>query len=245
MEYDPRDNEVIHLLKKLKDSNGAYPPEMLALRRQGYLRQVAEVSTGAGLAASLKNVTKGGKGAAGLSSATGTVVEALLVVAIVAEAGAVTYFYRDKVAAYVRSITLAPRVEEVASPPVLPSPFSEMQITPSPSVTSTVTVTETLTLTPATPSSTPSIIPVTGNTVPSAKNGAGVQSAATSGPSKPNNPSSSSGASDTTGGSSGSSQDPKGNNGNHYGQTPKPERTKEPGNNTSSTQESKSNKQKP
>ena len=50
MEYDPKDNEVIHLLKKLKDSNGAYPPEMLALRRQGYIKQVAEISAGAGLA---------------------------------------------------------------------------------------------------------------------------------------------------------------------------------------------------
>ena len=51
MEYDPKDNEVVHLLKKLKDTNGAYPPEMLALRRQGYMRQVSEVGAAAGLEA--------------------------------------------------------------------------------------------------------------------------------------------------------------------------------------------------
>src|SRR5215471_15832496 len=95
MEYDPKDNDVIHILKKLKDSNGSYPQDMLALRRERYLKQVAEVGAGAGLGAGLRTVLKGGK-SAGLSSATGTVIEALLVVAIVAEAGAVAYFYRDK-----------------------------------------------------------------------------------------------------------------------------------------------------
>src|SRR5512138_3448467 len=126
MEYDPKDNEVIHLLKKLKDSNGAYPPEMLAMRRQGYIKQVAEVSAGAGLAVALRNIAKGGKGAAGASSSTaGTIVEALLVVALVAEAGAVTYFYRDKVAEYFRSVTGSPKVEEIASPPVVSSPIAQ------------------------------------------------------------------------------------------------------------------------
>ena len=35
MENDPKDNDVLQLLKKLKDSNGAYPQELLAVRRQG------------------------------------------------------------------------------------------------------------------------------------------------------------------------------------------------------------------
>jgi hypothetical protein len=252
MEYDPKDNEVIHLLKKLKDSNGAYPPEMLALRRAGYLKQVAEISAGAGLAMGLKNMAKGGKGAAGFSSTAGTIVEALLVVALVAEAGAVTYFYRDKVAEYVNLIARSPKVEEVASPPVVPSPILEMQVTPSPIDTITATLTKTETLTPATPSGTPSPVLVSGTTVSAGENSAGIQSASTSGPggsSSSSSSSSSNSAGDTsgnTGGSSGSSQDPKGNNGNHYGQTPKPERTKEPGNNTSSTQESTSkNNKKP
>jgi hypothetical protein len=43
MEYNSRDIDVIHLLKKLKDSSGVYPQEMLVSRRQGYLKQVAEI----------------------------------------------------------------------------------------------------------------------------------------------------------------------------------------------------------
>jgi hypothetical protein len=236
MEYDPQDNEVIHLLKKLKDSNGAYPPEMLALRRQGYIKQVTEVSAGAGLAVALRNIAKGGKGTAGTSSIAGTVVEALLVVALIAEAGAVTYFYRDKVAEYFRSITGSPRVEEVASPPVISSPIAEMQITPSPVIT--ITGTETLTLTPVTPVGTPSAVLAAGTSVPNGESGVDVSSASTAGPSGGNTgepPVSTSVASD-----------PNGNNGNHYGQTPIPVRTKDPGNTSSSTQTSNtSNKKKP
>ena len=242
MDYNPKDNEVIHLLKKLKDSSGAYPPELLALRRQGYLKQVAQVSAGAGLVVGLKNFAKGGKGAAGLSSsAAGTVVEALLVVALVAEAGAVTYFYRDKVAEYVHLITRAPKVEHVVSPPVIPSPFVEMQSQITPSLTEeavTPTVTGTESLTPGTPSGTPSAVLAAGTTQPHGTNGAAVQSASTSGPSS---------SSGNTGGTSGSgsSQDPKGNNGNHYGQTPKPERTKESGNSSSAEESTSKNNKKP
>jgi len=230
MEYDPKDNEVVHLLKKLKDTNGAYPPEMLALRRQGYMRQVSEVGAAAGLAMGLKNMAKGGKGAAGLSSATGTVVEALLIIALVAEAGVASYFYRDKIAEYFRSASNSPRVEEVVGPPIVASPSAEMQLTPSPVVT---TVTSTRTLTPVTPSGTPSLEFAAGTSRPNGANGVGVQPASTSG---------------STGNTAGPSvlpQDPNGNNGNHYGQTPQPERTKEPGNNSSSTQEGPTNKKKP
>ena len=137
MEYDPKDNDVIHLLKKLKDSNGSYPQEMLASRRKGYLKQVAEISAGAGLAMGLKNLAKSGGKTASMSSATGTVVEALLVVALLAEAGAVTYFYRDKIAQYYRSITdtNSSYVEEISNPPVLSSPTPEIEGTPSPMMT--------------------------------------------------------------------------------------------------------------
>lgn len=238
MEYDPKDNEVIHLLKKLKDSNGAYPPEMLAMRRQGYLKQVAEVSAGAGLAVALRNIAKGGKGAAGASSTAGTVVEALLVVALIAEAGAVTYFYRDQVAAYFRSITGSPKVEEVASPPVITSPIAEMQTTPSPVITVTVTGTETLTLTPATPSGTLPTVLAAGTSLPGGETGVEAGSASTGIPGSTGS---------NTGGTAESTSvanDPNGNNGNHYGQTPIPERTKDPGSTSSSTQTT-SNKKKP
>jgi hypothetical protein len=246
MEYDPKDNEVIHLLKKLKDSNGAYPPEMLSLRRQGYLKQVAEVSAGAGLAVALRNIAKGGRGAAGASSTAGTVVEALLVVALIAEAGAVTYFYRDKVAEYFQSITRSPKVEEVASPPVLTSPIAEMQTTPSPVITVTVTGTETLTLTPAIPSGTPPTVLAAGTSLPNGETGVDVGSASTSIPGS----TSSTSSTGSTGGTSAPTSvasDPNGNNGNHYGQTPIPVRTKDQGNTSSSTQTSNTsnNKKKP
>ena len=241
MDYDPRDNEVIHLLKKLKYSNGVYPPEMLAVRRQGYLKQVAQVSAGAGLVIGLMNIAKGGKGAAGLSSAAGKVIETLLVVALLAEAGVVTYFNRGKLAEYFRSITRTPNVENIAAPPVLPTASQEIVLTLTPIDTSTVSWTETLT--PVTPIGTPSLELAVETARPdeesSTVNGQSVPSGVST-----NVPNS------NTDGSSASTQEPNGNNGNHYGQTPKPERTKEHGNNTSSTQSSSeidnnNNKNKP
>ena len=219
MEYDPKDNEVIHLLKKLKESNGAYPPAMLASRRQGYLRQVAQVASGAGLAAGIRSLAKGTKGTAGLPPAAGTLIEALLVVAIVVEAGAVTYFYRDQLAEYFRSITNSPKVEQVASPPVQPSLIPEIEFTSTPVVTVSVTVSETGTLT-LTPEGTPSPELAAEAT----KQGTGSGSTSRTG---------NSGGS--TGSQSVSTQDPNSNNGNQYGLTPKPVRTKEPGNDISSS----------
>jgi hypothetical protein len=223
MEYDPQDTDVIHLLKKLKDGNGTYPAEMLALRRQHYLSQVAEISGGAGLAMALKNAAKTAK-TAGLPPATGTIVEALLVVALVAEAGAVSYFYRDKIAEYFQKVTNSPTVQEISSPAASHSPITEIVLTPSPVLTLTVTVTqtETLTLTPGI-SSTPEL--------------------AAQSPEEGNNGTSSA-LSGNTAGPSVSTQAPKGNNGNQYGLTPKPARTKVPGNQISSTQESNNNNKK-
>jgi hypothetical protein len=235
MEYDPKDNEIIYLLKKLKDSNGAYPPQMLALRRQGYIKQVAEVGAGAGLAVGLRNLAKGGKGGAGgLSSTAGTILEAMLVVAIVAEAGAVSYFYRGKLAEVFHLITGSPQVEEVASPPVLPSPILEVQATSSPVITITVTGTETITLTPITPSGTPPPTVLAAETTqPNRTGGVDVQAASTSVPSgNASNPAA-------------STPQPNGNHGHHYGQTPIPERTKDPGKNPGSTQTSSDKKKKP
>ncbi len=238
MEYDPKDNEVIHLLKKLKDSNGAYPPEMLALRRQGYIKQVAEVSAGIGLAAALRNIARGGKGAASASSSTaGTIMEALLVFALIAEAGAVTYFYRDKVAEYFQSITRSPKVEEVASPPVFSSPIVEMQTTPSPVITVTITGTGTLTLTPGTPSGTPSAVLAAGTTLPNGETGVDTGPASTGVPG-----STGSNTGGTTPVPTSVASDPNGNNGNHYGQTPIPERTKDPVTNSGATQTSSKKK---
>src|SRR6185369_477315 len=120
MAFDENDIDVFQLLKKLKAANGAYPQELLASRRQMYLRQVAEVGGGIGLAAALKNTAKNGGGkAVGLPPVAGTLLESLLVIAIVAEAGTVTYLYRDKIKEVFHSITNSPNVEQISSPPVL------------------------------------------------------------------------------------------------------------------------------
>lgn len=209
MAINPKDIDVLQLLKNLKDANGTYPPELLASRRQIYLKQVAQIGGGAGLAAALKNTAKTGGKVAGLPPAAGTLLESLLVVAIVAEAGTVTYLYRDKIKEIFQSITNSPKVEQVSNPPVLSSPVPGVEIslslTPVPSETEMITET-------VTPEATPSLL-AGGPT--NAADGQGT--AGTSGSSAVSTPVA-----------------PNGNNdkGNKYGHTPIPERTKKPGGNS-------------
>ena len=198
MEIDPKDNDVFQLLKKLKEANGAYPQDLLSLRRQGYLKQVAEVGGGAGLALGLRNTLKSGRGA-GLPPTAGTLLEGLLVVAIVAEASTVAYFYRSKVTEFFQNFTNTPKVETVANPPILTSPIPGLVISPTLSPDVTVTMTET-----ATAISTPSLMAQ-----------------------DPTNPGDGQGSS-SSGSSAVSTPNPNEDSGNHYGQTPKPDRTKEP-----------------
>jgi hypothetical protein len=212
MEIDPKNSDVFQLLEKLKQANGTYPPELLALRRQGYLRQVAEIGGGAGLALALKNTAKGGAKGTALPPVAGSVLEGILVVAIVAEAGAVTYFYRDKLANLFRRGTDSPKVEEVANPPVISSPIPGVEFT----LTPVVTVTQT-----ATALSTPSPLfaeqPTQSGTGPNDQNS---QTQTTQGGS----PAVSTAAvNDNT------------NQGNHYGNTPIPQRTKDSGNTNNDT----------
>lgn len=210
MGIEPKDNEVLQLLKKIKDANGTYPQELLAARRQGYLKQVAQISGGAGLAVALKETVKHPKGTPTppIPPVAGTLLEGLLVVAIVVEASAVAYFYRGKLTELFNSITGSPKVEEVSSPPALSSPIPGLELTPSPVVTLIGTETET-----ATPVETPSLM--AGQ--PTSQTGAGSSGSVTQ-------------AVSTANPSNGST----GNNGNQYGLTPKPERTKDPGGNTNS-----------
>ena len=227
MDFSPKDNEVVKLLTKLKNANGAYPQEMLALRRQGYLKQVAELSGGLGLVVGLRNVLKNAGGSRGTTT-TGALLETLLVIAIVAEASTVAYFYRDKLAELFRSSSNAPRVEEISNPPVMiESPFPTFELTLSPVVTETET---------ETPVSTPSLSlelaaePTDqGNgqeSVAGSEEGSGSnQAVSTPNPNNPNNP-----------------NDNNDNNGNHYGQTPKPERTKETDNNNNRDNNPNSNR---
>ena len=197
MGFDPQDKEIVRLLTKLKDTDGKYPPDLFAARRQGYLRQMGEIGLGIGVGVGTKNAVKSGKAPA-FSSATSTLLESALVVAIVAEAGTVAYFYRDKLAELFQTITKEARGQEVTPPPI----HTELEIqgvTPSPAVTATL------------PSVTLSVSPT----------GTELTSTPVPGVAEENN---------TISGNS--TPAPGGNNGNHYGQTPKPQRTKEPkGNN--------------
>lgn len=237
MGIDAKDTDVFNLLQKLKESNGTYPKELLAIRRQGYLRQVAEISAAAGLATALKSTAKSAQGTAtGLSSSLGTLLESLLVVAIVAEAGVVTYFYRDKLAALYDNLTKSPKVEEISSPPVpvISSPVADTTfiITPSIKPVFTLTVTETPMVTPSQLAGLPT-------------EHEAVQS--DMGPDTNTNTTHTSTTQDTnTGGSQAiSTPDPYGNNGNHYGQTPIPARTKEPGNNSNNNNNTQDSPTKP
>ncbi len=219
MATNPQDVDVFQLLKKLKDANGTYPQDLLASRRQMYLKQVAEIGGGAGLAAALKNTAKTGGKVAGLPPAAGTLLESLLVVAIVAEAGTVSYLYRDKIKEAFRSITNSPKVEQVSNPPVLSSPIPGVGISLTPIPSETGTITETVT-----PEVTPSLL------AGQPTNGAASQSngSSTSGSQAVSTPSA-----------------PKGNNGNQYGLTPKPQRTKEPGNNNNNNNNNNQNQTDP
>lgn len=206
MELDPKDYDVVRLLTKLKDNNGAYPPELMTPRRQTYLRRVTEIGLGFGVSSALKTTVKSGSKAGSYSTIAGGLIEAALVVAIVAEAGAAAYIYRDQISALVRSYTSQPRVEEVTSVPT--TDFSP--ILPGP-ILSDPTKAATTPVAAVTPSGTP---------IPGAA-GSATASAASNADANDNNP----------GIQSNSTPDPNVNNGNQYGLTPKPDRTKEPGGN--------------
>jgi len=137
MEFDPNNDEVIKLLTMLKSSNGAYPPELLAARKARYLQQVAQVGIAAGTGMGIRQILKGAKGL-GVSPVAVTLLEAVLVVAIVAEAGALGYFYRGKLAKLLNLALRKPNVEQTANPPIdNSSPLLQTESTASPAVTET------------------------------------------------------------------------------------------------------------
>jgi len=208
MEFNPEDREVIRQLRKLKQVDKEYPSELFAARRQRFLRRMGEISLGLGAGVGLHQAIKSAK-ALPTSPVTSKLLETVLVVAIVAEAGAVTYFYRDKLADLLKTFVASPEIQEIISPPVMPTsltttistPFSEHTFTPEPENTSTPQV--------LTASEAPAGLAVTLTQTPDPN----LLNATT--------------AVNATAAQSNSTPDPNGNNGNHYGQTPRPERTKE------------------
>jgi hypothetical protein len=200
MEFEPQDQKVVELLAKLKSVNEGYPSEMLAARRQTFLNNMAGVGLAVGTGTALKHTLKDGNGAAPVT--VGTLLEVALVIAMVAEAGTLAYFNRDKIAEVFRSISTTPKVQEIASPPVITSPFPELEISEIPSsAMPTGTASEIATSTP---------VAGTTDDPTSNNNGAATLTDSTPDPSANNE-----------------NNGTNGNNGNHYGQTPKPERTKD------------------
>jgi hypothetical protein len=131
MEFEPQDRKVVELLTKLQGANEGYPSEMLAARRQAYLKNMAEVGLGTGTA--FKQTLKNGNATGAAPISASTLLEVALVVAMVAEASALAYFYRDKIVGVFQSTSTTSKVQEIASPPVITSPFPELEISEIPS----------------------------------------------------------------------------------------------------------------
>jgi hypothetical protein len=213
MELYPDDKRVIDLLSKLKNSSGAYPSDILAARREVYLKQVANVGLGIGIGAGIKNFLKGSGNSTGtVATVTGKILETALIAAIAIEAGTIAYAYRDKIADLVRTYTGSANVQQVASPSADPSsPSSEL-----------IATTEVPSITVTTPSGTVIVTAGTSSPDVAGSNNTSIPSPAIAGDNSNNNGSNVGVNATPT---------PNGNNGNHYGQTPKPERTKDNNNN--------------
>jgi len=200
MGFDAQDKEIVRLLTKLKETDGKYPPDLFAARRQSYVKRMGEVSMDLGAGLKIKNALNNVKTPT-FSSATNYVLESALLVAIVAETGTVAYFYRDQLAGFVKKVIGQAYVQQVTPSPALVE--QEIQgVTPSRAVPSTLP-SVTLSASPTEPEATITPIPEVVND----DNPSNTQTSITL--------------------SAQSTPAPDEDNGHHYGQTPKPERTKE------------------
>ncbi len=159
MEYEPKEQAIIDLLGKIKNSNGRYPNSLMIPRREKYLKQVASIGLGIGLGAGIKaaKTPKGGSSVLHLPAFTASsLFETILVIAIIVEAGIVAYNFRDTIFDFLGSLSSTPRVEEVTLTSSVESPQPETGISDSlaPVETSTASSTVTSTDTADTGSST-------------------------------------------------------------------------------------------
>lgn len=151
MEFDPRDIDVVAWLAKLRSAEVPYPSDLFASRRLGYTRKVAEIGLGLGVAPGLKSTGKSGSSGSGLTK-VGRVIETILVAAIVAEASAAVYFYREDIAEFIQSYRSNTAVSESIPSPDNASPLpeavgtelSEASVTPRITLTNTPTATATV-----------------------------------------------------------------------------------------------------
>jgi hypothetical protein len=236
MRFEPQDQEIVGLLTKLKHAEGQYPEHMFVARRQMYLRRMAEISMGIPAEMGIRTAPKQ-PGPPPVTPATSTLLESALLLAILVEASAVAYFYRDQLSDFFETITNEPRVQEISPLPVVSTPVEIQGVTASPASTAT---SPSATLAPSvSPTGLPATLP--GTPVPGLAEdndgeGAASNSTTTDG-TIPNNSNTDTDTGSNQGGSTPApNTDDKDNQGNHYGQTPKPERTIESNNNSSNNE---------
>lgn len=235
MEFEPQDQEIVGLLTKLKNVEGQYPEHMFVARRQMYLRRMAEISMGIPAEAGIKTASKGSTPPP-VTPATSTLLESALLLAILVEASAVAYFYRDQLSDFFETITNEPRVQEISPLPVVATSAEIQGVTPSPASTAT---SPSATLAPsASPTRLPATLPST--PVPGLaedNDGEGTSNTTTTGETTTNNSNTDTDTGSNQGGSTPApNTNDNDNQGNHYGQTPKPERTIESNNNSSNNE---------
>ena len=236
MRFEPQDQELVGLLTKLKNAEGLYPEHMFVARRQMYLRRMAEIGMGIPAEAGIETAPKGPTPPP-VTPATSTLLESALLLAILVEASAVAYFYRDQLSDFFATITNEPRVHDVSPLPVVATSVEIQGVTPSPASTAT---SPSATLAPSvSPTGLPATLPST--PVPGLaedNDSTGTTSnTTTTGETTTNNSSTDAATGSNQGGSTPApSTGDKDNQGNHYGQTPKPERTIESNNNSSNNE---------
>jgi hypothetical protein len=169
MEYEERDSEVVSLLSKLKATGSSYPVDLLAARRQRFVKQIAALGFGTVAALALKESAKAAGGAS-FPAITGTILETALILAIVAEAGYVAIVHREKILDWFRQTAAGPTIGVISTSPDADLPPIEMPVTgptlPTPAIetvqpTIASTVTPTVAVTPL-----PTLLPVTATEEP-------------------------------------------------------------------------------
>lgn len=227
MRSNVQDQEIVKLLTKLKEAEKGYPQELFTARRQRYLEQIGTVGLGLGAGKGISEAIKNAKTPPASSSVTSTLLETALLVAIVAEAGTVAFLYRDKVADFIRTFSTSPRIQEVTPPPVVPPSQAPISASFTPVATSTI-VMPTISPSPTAMAGIVTQTPAPGDVLEEIGPVIDLPTQAVSTQVPP-----------TQVASTPIPNDDNGDNGNHYGQTPKPERTKEPENDNQLPKEDK------
>jgi len=155
------EKDVLQLFTGLKGMENGYPQDLIESRRDNFIKQAAAMavlmnaggngasSTGQAAASTTTNSTA----IVGGGMSMGTLLETVLVVAIVVETGIATYVYRDRIAEFFNS-TFGPKVEQTIIPNNSSAPDlgatdePTAQFTETPEATVTVTGTSLVINTP-------------------------------------------------------------------------------------------------